>query len=145
MNPPRDSLDSIGYLTNLAARLFLRALERRSPGGVTGPMPVFLALHEGNALPQKELARVAAVEQPTMANTLVRMQRDGLITREPDPHDRRSTLIRLTDAGLENAELAMAAAGRVNRLALSALEPAERTAFVRMLGKVIGVLEADGK
>jgi DNA-binding MarR family transcriptional regulator len=121
MNPPRDSLDSIGYLTNLTARLFLRALERRSPGGVTGPMPVFLALHEGNALPQKELARVAAVEQPTMANTLVRMQRDGLITREPDPHDRRSTLIRLTAAGRENAELAMAAAGRVNHLALSAL------------------------
>jgi DNA-binding MarR family transcriptional regulator len=144
METPRDSLDSIGYLTNLAARLFLRALERRSPGGVTGPMPVFLALHEGNALPQKELARIAAVEQPTMANTLGRMQRDGLISRMADPHDGRSTLIRLTSRGLANAEAAMVAAGKVNQLALSALEPVERLAFVDMLRRVIGVLGEDG-
>lgn len=145
METPRDSLDSIGYLTNLAARLFLRALERRSPGGVTGPMPVFLALHEGNALPQKELARIAAVEQPTMANTLGRMERDGLIVREADPRDRRSMLIRLTSTGLKNAEAAMVAAGRVNQLALGALAPAERTMFVAMLGRIIAVLEVDGQ
>jgi DNA-binding MarR family transcriptional regulator len=144
METPRDSLDSIGYLTNLAARMFLRALERRSPGGVTGPMPVFLALHEGNALPQKELARIAAVEQPTMANTLGRMQRDGLISRMADPHDGRSSLIRLTSRGLANAEAAMVAAGKVNQLALSALEPVERLAFVDMLRRVIGVLGEDG-
>ena len=35
---------SAGYLTNWAARLFARAIERRLAGGNSGPMPVFFAL-----------------------------------------------------------------------------------------------------
>jgi len=66
MDMRRDSLTSIGYLTNLAGRLLVRALERRL-GSAAGPMPVFLALVDGKALAQKDLARLAAVEQPTMA------------------------------------------------------------------------------
>jgi len=143
MDSPRDTLASIGYLTNLAGRLLVRALERRL-GTPAGPMPVFLALQEGKALPQKELARLAAVEQPTMANTLARMERDGLVTGEPDPNDKRSTLLRLTKAGRERADAALAAAGTVNVLALSALKPAERPVFLDMLKRVIARLEADG-
>jgi MarR family transcriptional regulator for hemolysin len=143
MDSPRDTATSIGYLTNLAGRLLVRALERRLNGGSAGPMPVFLALGDGKALPQKELARFAAVEQPTMANTLARMERDGLIAGEPDPNDRRSTLLRLTTEGRERAESAMLAAGQTNVLALSALKPAERPVFIDMLKRVIARLEAD--
>ena len=64
MQIQRDSMSSIGYLTNYAGRLLVRALERRLDGKSAGPMPVFLALNDGGALPQKELARLAAVEQP---------------------------------------------------------------------------------
>jgi MarR family transcriptional regulator for hemolysin len=143
MDSPRDTATSIGYLTNLAGRLLVRALERRLNGGSAGPMPVFLALGDGKALPQKELARFAAVEQPTMANTLARMERDGLIAGEPDPNDRRSTLLRLTAEGRERAESALLAAGQTNMLALSALKPAERPVFIDMLKRVIARLEAD--
>src|SRR3569623_1126600 len=143
MDSPRDTATSIGYLTNLAGRLLVRALERRM-GHTAGPMPVFLALNAGKALPQKELARFAAVEQPTMANTLARMERDGLIAGEPDPNDRRSTLLRLTPFGLERAAAAMLAAGATNVLALSALKPAERPLIIDMLKRVIATLEADG-
>ena len=144
MDSPRDTATSIGYLTNLAGRLLVRALERRLNGSTAGPMPVFLALNDGKALPQKELARFAAVEQPTMANTLARMERDGLIAGEPDPNDRRSTLLRLTPLGLERAEAAMLAAGATNMLALSALKPVERPLFIDMLKRIIATLEADG-
>jgi MarR family transcriptional regulator, transcriptional regulator for hemolysin len=144
MEQPRDTLGSIGYLTNLAGRLLVRALERRLAGGSAGPMPVFLALNAGKALPQKELARLAAVEQPTMANTLARMERDGLVTGAPDPKDGRSTLLRLTRLGHERADSALTAAGAVNNLALSALKPAERPVFLDMLKRVIATLEADG-
>ena len=143
MDQPRDTMGSIGYLTNLAGRLLVRALERRLKGNSAGPMPVFLALNGGAALPQKELARMAAVEQPTMANTLARMERDGLITGEPDPNDRRSTLLRLTRTGRERADNALDAAGEVNALALSALKPAERPLFLDMLKRVIATLDAD--
>eukprot|EP01035_Chromulina_nebulosa_P012954 gene12954-17251_t len=71
---------SAGYLTNWAARLLTRSLERRLAGGGAGQMPVFFALIDGVAQTQADLARDAAVEQPTMANTLQRMERDGLVT-----------------------------------------------------------------
>lgn len=136
---------SVGYLVNWAARLFARSLERRLDGANLGPMPVYYALLDGAALPQKELARLAAVEQPTMANTLARMLRDGLVTASPDPADRRSSLIRLTPLGHERGLSAMAAAAAVNALALEALAPEEREPFLAMLRKVLARLDADGQ
>ena len=96
--------ESAGYLTNWAGRLFVRAIERRLAGGSAGPMPVFFALADGGTMSQTALARWASVEQPTMANTLNRMERDKLIERTPDPNDRRSALIGLTRLGRQRAE-----------------------------------------
>jgi len=134
-----------GYVTNRAARLFVRALDRRLLNGSAGQMPVFLALMDGRAHTQTELARIAAVEQPTMANTLARMERDGLIARTPDPADRRSSLVSLNKLGRTRAAEAMAAALEVNEAAFGTLDAAERAMFFDLLHRVIGALEADGK
>jgi MarR family transcriptional regulator for hemolysin len=137
--------ESAGYLTNWAGRLFVRAIEKRLAGGNAGPMPVFFALVDGRTLSQKELAQFAAVEQPTMANTLNRMERDGLIARTADPDDKRSALIGLTKLGRQRATEAMAAAAEVNGLALSGLKPAERETFFALMRKLIGSLAADAE
>lgn len=142
MSYDRDA--SAGYLTNLAGRLFTRALERRLEGGTAGPMPVFFGLAGGKARTQKQLAGEAAVEQPTMANTLARMERDGLVLRTPDPDDRRSALVRLTPLGEARAEAAFRAAKELNRLATSALSPDEQRHFYDMMRRIIGVLEGEG-
>lgn len=70
-------------------------------GFATAQLPVLGALHSGEKRSQTDLARLAKVEQPTMAQLLARMERDGLITREPDPDDRRSSLISLTTQARE--------------------------------------------
>jgi DNA-binding MarR family transcriptional regulator len=133
-----------GYLTNWAARLFIRALEQRLGGTGSGPMPIFFALQDGAALTQKELAKRAAVEQPTMAATLSRMERDGLIARAPDPSDGRSSLIRLTPAGNERAARALEAAIEINDHIEGALGgPAEYDRFVSTMQRVIAALERD--
>lgn len=134
---------SAGYLTNWAARLLTRSLERRLKGGSAGTMPVFFALIDGGAQTQAELARWAAVEQPTMANTLARMDRDGLIVREPSPDDRRTAQVRLTPLGLELARVALRAAVETNDMALAAFRPAERAQFLNLLKRMIAHLEAD--
>jgi MarR family transcriptional regulator for hemolysin len=143
MELPYRREESAGYLTNHAGRLFVRAIERRVAGGAAGPMPVFFALIESEALTQKALAQFAAVEQPTMANTLARMERDGLIASTPDPDDRRSSLIRLTLLGRERAVAALTAAKTTNELALSALTARERTTYLGLLKRVIATLSAD--
>jgi DNA-binding MarR family transcriptional regulator len=47
---------------------------------------------------QRDLALRLGVEQATMANTLTRMTRDGLIARKPHPDDGRAQLVALTQA-----------------------------------------------
>jgi DNA-binding MarR family transcriptional regulator len=140
-----DRETSGGYVTNRAARAFIRALDRRLLNGSAGQMPVFLALIDGNAYTQTELARIAAVEQPTMANTLGRMERDGLIDRTPDPADRRSSLVSLSKLGRKRAAEAMATALAVNEAAFAPLSDAERKSFFDLLHRVIAALEADAK
>lgn len=134
---------SAGYLTNWAARLFARAIERRLAGGNSGPMPVFFALQDGGAMTQKALAQLAAVEQPTMANTLSRMERDELVLRTPDPNDRRSARVSLTPLGRERAKAAFISAIEVNGIATDALQPEERELFYDMMRRIIAALERD--
>ena len=135
---------SAGYMTNWAARLFARELERQlAPSGIASAyMPVLFALAAGNTMTQKELARRAAVEQPTMAMTLNRMERDAMIIRTPDPADRRSALIGLTPLALGHVETVERVVSAINALALEQLDPAERTQFMSLLGRVAAVLEA---
>ena len=139
-----DRASSAGYMTNLAARLFTRELERQlAPTGIASAyMPVMFALANGGALSQKELAQRAAVEQPTMAATLNRMERDGMILRRPDPADGRSALVALTPLALGKVTTVARIVADINTLAFSALEPDERDAYLRLTGKVIAVLEA---
>lgn len=136
---------SAGYLTNWAGRLFVRAIEKRIPNGRAGQMPVFFALVGQRRLSQRDLAIAAAVEQPTMAATLTRMERDRMIVREPDPQDGRSALVRLTELGETSAEASLAAAREVNTLALSRLSPAEQEQFMAALRNVIAALDGESR
>jgi len=135
---------SSGYMTNWAARLFARAIDLRlKPLGLSsGQMPVMFALARGEALSQRALAEFAAIEQPTMAATLARMERDGLIEKRPDENDRRSWLYCLSEAGRAKSIEVREAGQAVNAAALAGLSPAERDAFLTALGKVVANLEA---
>ena len=93
-----DVLSTPGHLISLAARGFARLSEARlKPLGFgVGHLPVLVALQDGRASTQRDLARFAKIEQPPMAQMLARMERDGLIERTPDPADGRSSRITLT-------------------------------------------------
>ncbi|MBJ7532688.1 MarR family transcriptional regulator [Rhodomicrobium vannielii ATCC 17100] len=140
-----DRKSSAGYMTNWAARLFARAMDRRlKPLGLsTGHLPIFFALRDGGALSQKALTEYAAIEQPTMAATLARMERDGLIHREPDANDRRSMLISLTPLALEKLPAVREAIETLNEKALGALSKEERDAFLVSLAQIVAALADD--
>ena len=107
---------SLGYVTARIGRLFGRALERAiAPTGVpVGQFAVLLSLWEEDGLTQSEIARRLDFEQPTIANTLKRMQRDGLIVMVPDPFNRRKILARLTRRAVELRGPLIALASRIN-------------------------------
>jgi DNA-binding MarR family transcriptional regulator len=72
----------------------------------------------------------------TTITTLVeKLVRRGLVQRQPDPTDRRSTLVVITDAGRGLAREAGDAVGRAN-FGLPELDPARRTRLVELLLEV---------
>lgn len=113
-----DRADSATYLANLLARSLSRALQERARklGFAPGQFPLLLELWEEEGLSQKQLLDRLDVEQATLANTLSRMDRDGLITRQRHPGDRRAMQIFLTDKAREMRGTALAAAVEADRV-----------------------------
>lgn len=138
-----DRLGSVGYLTNWAARLLARTMdERLRPLGLaSGQLPVFFALAGGDDRTQRDLARLAGIEQPTMAATLARMERDGLVARRPDPRDGRSALIRLTEAATHKVPAVVAAVQAVNGQALAGFSGADADQLRGMLLRLVANLD----
>jgi len=140
-----DRLASLGYMTNLVGRLLVREIdEQLAPHGISaGHMPVFFALAEAQAMTQQDLAVSAQVEQPTMAATLARMERDGLIERHSNPNDGRSALVMLSAAGRAKLSDVHAAATAVNAKAAQHLSSEERATLVSLLRRVATTLGAE--
>ena len=134
---------SVGYLVNHAARLFARQLDAGlGPLGLsTGPFPLLLHLWERDGLTQRDLVERLGYEQPTVAATLARMERDGLVERRPDPRDGRAQRIWLTERGRSLRAQAEAEAEAVNARALAGLSSEEARQFVEMTRRVIGALQ----
>ena len=100
-----------------------------------------LELWAEDGLTQSDLVARLDVEQATMANTLARMERDGLIRRLPHPDDKRARQNWLTPRGADLREPATAAAQALNEHALRRLSKAERQMLVDLLQRVIGALK----
>ena len=135
-----DKTKSAGYLANHMARLFANGLHQRiAPLGIAPAQ--FMALlelwGEKDGLTQRVLVERLDVEQATMANTLNRMQRDGLIVKKPHPSDKRAQLICLTKKAIDLKPDAIAAAAAQNKLALSGLSEEEHRQFLALMGRVI--------
>ena len=132
-----------GHLISLAARGFARLSESRlKPLGFgVGQLPVLVALQNGNASTQRDLARFAKTEQPPMAQMLARMERDGLIERTPDPADGRSSRVVLTRAAQERMPEAITTLFQGNREAMAGFTHAEAVQLTDLLTRLIGNLD----
>lgn len=139
----QDVLTTPGHLISLAARGFARLSEARlKPLGFgVGHLPVLVALEEGRADTQRDLARFARVEQPPMAQMLGRMERDGLIVRSPDPADGRSSRVALTPAARGRLPEAIGVLLHGNQEALAGFTEAEAAQLTQLLQRVIANLD----
>jgi DNA-binding MarR family transcriptional regulator len=131
--------ESLGYLVNRLARLMAQQLadELRPAGIGIGQWAVLIFLWERDGRTQAELARVVAIEPPTMVRTIDRMVRDGLVTRERDPRDARISRILLTDRGRSLRDELVPKAIAVNAANLQRLTPREGQTLRRLIVKLL--------
>lgn len=96
--------DCLYYLISRVSLVVTSALKKGfALAGVPGVRPAYLAallpLWDEDGLKVVELARRAGLETSTMTGLLDRMERDSLVSRSPDPMDRRVQRIHLTQEG----------------------------------------------
>ncbi|MBN8553736.1 MAG: MarR family transcriptional regulator [Caulobacterales bacterium] len=134
---------SAGYLVNHLARLFARGLTARiKPLGLsTGVFPALLELWETDGQTQSQLVQRLDIEQATLAGTLARMERDGLVVRQRDPDDGRVQRIWLTPHARSLRQAAVQAALDENDSALSPLSTAERVQFIALMTRILAARE----
>jgi MarR family transcriptional regulator, transcriptional regulator for hemolysin len=132
-----------GHLINRAARLLLRLADAKfRPLGLgVAAFPVLSMLRTGQKLSQKDLALCARIEQPSMAQLLSRLERDGMIKRSPDPDDGRSSLISITRKALGILPEIDAAVDAGNEMAVAGMSDGEIKMLINLLQRLIGNLE----
>ena len=133
-----DLFDTPAPLINMASRAFSRLGERRvrALGFNIGQLPVLYLLRNGAQMSQKDLAKFAKIEQPSMAQMLARMERDGLIRRTPDPADGRSSLVSLTEAAVAKLPAARQALEEGRDRVLSGFSAGEVQTLVQLMRRL---------
>lgn len=94
-----DLKESIGLLLKTSAKTWEKAadMELSEQFGLAGAkwkIIVALSLKEG--ITQKHIANMVFVEAPTLVPVIDKMEKEGYLTRQVDPKDRRNNLIFMT-------------------------------------------------
>ena len=98
-----------------------------------------LAVIEGadEPLTPSEISGRTLISSATMTSTLDKLERRGLVRRLPNPEDRRSVLLEVTEAGQELCDRLLPGIHHVERTVMSRLSDDERERLVELLGKVL--------
>jgi DNA-binding MarR family transcriptional regulator len=88
--------------------------------------------------PSTQLALATAIghDKTRLIRVLDALEVAGLITREPDPADRRAKLVRVTPLGTERHAAVVAAIRSMEDELLATLEPRERDALLTALPRL---------
>ena len=88
-----------------------------------------------------ELIRATLSTSGTMTNRVNRLEARGLVIRQPNHHDRRGVLVKLTDEGRDRVQQALTDLLAYERTVLSAIEPAEREELAVVLRRLLAPFE----
>ncbi|MBF9067809.1 MarR family winged helix-turn-helix transcriptional regulator [Streptacidiphilus fuscans] len=90
-----------------------------------------------------QLLTQTLVTSGTMTNRIDRLAGKGLVQRLPDPDDRRGVLVRLTQAGQERADAALAGLLDHERQILAELPDGQRKELASLLRQLVAPFDND--
>lgn len=129
------SRDDLGFLLAKATQRWNELLQERfKAAGFAEVRPsygsILVPLFEQDDLRLTDLARRARLSKQTMTTMVRLLERDGLVTRRPDPTDGRAALVSLTPHGR-----------RLQPVATSILEELDRLARQNLSSKAVDELK----
>ena len=115
-----------------------RGLQESGLSGADYEVLAVLSAHDGGRMPARDLCKTLGWEKSRLSHQLRRMQKDGLIGREPNPDDARSTVVCLFSAG--RAAIEKAAPRHVDDVRLNFIDlfsPAELDMLATLNGRIL--------
>ena len=118
----------LGYLFKHAAmRLEELHAQALAPFGIDArELGVLLVLDAQEPASQHQAAQRLRVDRTTMVAVLDALEDKGLVSRHPDPADRRRNVVGLTEQGRDTLERATRASDDAERALLAPLDPRDQ-------------------
>lgn len=121
---------------SLAARLL------RDCGLYPGQELVLITLWNSGPQRQVDLVQTLDSDAPTMARSIARLEKAGLVRREPSPTDRRALIVEATDASLALRERVEGVWGELERATLGDMSHERVSEALRVLAELEANLTA---
>lgn len=134
-----------GYVLGDHVGFVLRQVTQRHVGLFTALMPdpitppqwaALITLHNGGAVAQAQLGRLAAMDGATVKGVVDRLVARGAVQTEPDASDGRQLLVSLTQSGSELVARSLGPAIAATEATLAPLTPAERRTLLDLLRRL---------
>jgi len=124
----------VGKMSRKMAKLTRDAV---APYGLTTTQFFLLtALYEEEDISISALAQKVVLDKATLTGLIDRLERDGFVTRQTFPGDRRTIRVRLTPKAEKLRETLTNLYHNINRRFLSLLTEEEREIFERVVSKI---------
>jgi MarR family transcriptional regulator for hemolysin len=138
----RPEATPIGLLLTRTSRLVGRAFDDAlaEAGGSLPVWLVLLNLKTNREVNQRQLAQAVGVTEATLTHHLGSMERNGLITRNRDPTNRRNHVIELTAEGEAEFKTLAAAAHSFDARLRANFSGAELETLRTLLDRLVGEL-----
>ncbi|MEA3332458.1 MAG: MarR family transcriptional regulator [Pseudomonadota bacterium] len=125
---------SLGKVSRQMTRVYR---ERLAQYGLSQPQFFLLiALYEEDGILITRLAEKVALDKSTLTGILDRLERDGLVSRQAKPDDRRAIHVRLTERSLSLQDDLTHIYYATNQRFISRLTDQEREVFTEVLKKL---------
>lgn len=126
---------NIGFLLKDVSRALRRDFDRRAKahGLSLAQWQALALLARDEGVNQVTLAERLEIQPITLARLIDRLQEAGLVTRQPDPADRRAFRLYLTEAAQPLIAQMWAYAAETRAAAMAGLSDADRDTLIRSL------------
>lgn len=135
--------NSLSYLILQVSKAHRQqAQQALSAAGIyVGQEMILMQLWEEDGLALSQLIERACVQPATITKMLNRMEKTGLVSRQPDPTDKRAKRIYLTDAGRALQAQTCAAWQTLEARTTAALSSEEQATLHHLLTKVLDEIQ----
>ncbi|QRG67732.1 MarR family winged helix-turn-helix transcriptional regulator [Brevibacillus choshinensis] len=130
--------DAVGFLINNTGRSMTRYLTSafNHLDVTTEQWSVLKCLEEEDGLAIKELSKRVGKDQANVTRISDLLERKGYLVRKPNPEDKRSSLVCLTEAGREMTNELIPIDEKVHEVALSGISEEEISFLKQLLAKI---------